>query len=105
MLTLNNSLDLLYFILAIAAVWIGVMLTWLLFEAALMAHRANKVVKGTIEKVKRVEDAIFSIKDKLSSSAGYLNIVGEGAKMVMGMMAKKAKKRRRKEEEEEAEDE
>lgn len=95
-MTLTNPLDLLYFVLAVAAVWIGVMLTWLLFEAALLAHRANRTVKGALDKVAKLERAIVNIKDRVESSASYLGAIAEGGKMVMGMMNKRGKKKRRK---------
>lgn len=105
MLQVTNSLDLLYFILAIAAVWIGVMLTWLLFEAALMAHRANRVVRETIEKIKRVERAVLSMKDRLENSASYLGILAEGGKTLMSYMQdKKGKSRRKKKNDDDDED-
>jgi hypothetical protein len=98
-----NSLDLLYFVLAIAAVWIGALLAWLLFEAALMAHRANYAVKEAIEKVKGVERAILNIKDRLESSAGYLGALAEGGKVLMSYMGRKKSSRKRKQEEDEEE--
>ncbi len=100
-MTLGNPLDVLYFVLAIAAVWIGAMLTWLLFEAALLAHRANRTVKGAIDKVAKLERAIVNIKERVESSASYLGAIAEGGKMVMGMMNKRKKKRRRKDEDDE----
>jgi|SRR3989344_5126940 len=104
-----HSLDLLYFVLAIAAVWIGALLAWLLFEAALMAHRANYAVKDVIQKVKGVERAILNIKERLESSAGYLSVLAEGGKTLMGYLhnkqEKSSRKKRRKDEEEEGEDE
>ena len=81
-----NTLDLLYFVLALAAVWIGAMLTWLLFEAALMAHRANRVVKDALDKIRKVEQAIMNIKDRLQDSSGYLSMLAEGGKILMSYM-------------------
>lgn len=109
MIQVNSSLELLYFILAVAAVWIGVMLTWLLFEAAIMAHRANRVVKDALEKVRAVERAIMKIKDRLEDSSGYLSMLAEGGKTLMNYMhdrqVKGSRKKHKKDEEEEDEDE
>jgi hypothetical protein len=81
-----NTLDLLYLVLAIAALWIGAMLAWLLFEAALMAHRANRVVKDALQKVRRVEQMIMRIKDRLDDSSGYLSTLAEGGKTLLGFL-------------------
>lgn len=96
MFNIANPLDVLYFVLAIAAVWIGVMLTWLLFEAALMAHRANKVAKDVLDKAARFERAIVNIKDRLESSAGYLGVLAEGGKALIGYMTDKSSSRKSK---------
>lgn len=94
-MTINNSLDLLYFILALAAVWVGVMLTWLLFEAALMAHRANRVVKDALAKIRQLERAIMGIKDRLESSAGYLGSIAEGGKTLLNFLHERQVKQSR----------
>ena len=90
-----ESLDLLYFILAIATVWIGVMLTWLLFEAAIFAHRVNRTIKDGLDKLRKFEEMISSIKDRLEASSGYLGILTKVGEVAMGFMESKAKKSRR----------
>ena len=89
------SLDLLYFILAIAAVWIGVMLTWLLFEAALFAHRTNRAIKDGLDKIRKFEQMVSNIKERLEASSGYLGVLAKGGEALMGYMEGKAKKGRR----------
>ena len=107
-MTLTNSQDLLFFILAVAAVWIGVMLTWLLFEAALMAHRANRAVKDVLEKLGRFERAVMSIRERIESSASYFSMFAEGGKALVGFLqdrSKTKKSRRRRKDDEDDEDE
>lgn len=89
------SLDLLYFVLAVAALWIGVMLTWLLFEAAMFAHRVNKTIKDGLAKLRAVESMISNIKDRLEASSGYLGMLAKGGEVLMGFMEDKATKSRR----------
>ena len=106
-MTLTNSQDLLFFILAVAAVWIGVMLTWLLFEAALMAHRANRAVKDVLEKLGRFERAVMSIRERIESSASYFSMLAEGGKALVGFLqdrqTKKSRRRRKNDDEEDEE--
>jgi hypothetical protein len=106
----QETLALLYLVLSIAAIWVGAMLAWLLAEAAILLHQTNRVVKDTREKVGKVERAIMTIKDKLESSSGYLGMLAEGGKALMGFMkdkktSKKSKGRRRKNKEEDEEEE
>ena len=105
-MTLTNSQDLLFFILAVAAVWIGVMLTWLLFEAALMAHRANRAVKDVLEKLGRFERAVMSIRERIESSASYFSMFAEGGKALVGFLQdRQTKKSRRRKKTDDDEDE
>ncbi len=99
-MTLGNSLDLLYFVLAIGVIWIAVFMVWLLGEAAYLIHQTNRMVKDTRDKIGRFERAVLSIKDRLESSAGYLGVLAEGGKTLMSYLQTRKKKKRRKGEEE-----
>jgi hypothetical protein len=106
----QESLSLLYLFLSIAAILIGITLAWLLAEAAVLLHQTNEMVKGAREKMSKVERAIMSIKDKLEASSGYLGMLAEGGKTLMGFMkdkksSKKSKSKRRKNKEEDEEEE
>jgi hypothetical protein len=91
-MNITTTLDLLYLLLAISAILIGIVLTWLIAEAAILVHQANAMVKDTREKIGRLERAIMSIKEKLESSVGYLGAVVEGGKTLMGFMKDKKTK-------------
>ncbi|GMU25778.1 hypothetical protein KJZ71_04615 [Patescibacteria group bacterium] len=80
MITLDSTRDLLYLVLAIGVIWIAAMLTWLLFEVALLLRNANRFVGDVRRKVSRIEDALTSMRGKLESSAGYLGILAKGGK-------------------------
>lgn len=103
-MTIGNTLDLLYFVLAIGAIWIVAFLAWLFGEAAYLIHQTNRMVKDTREKIGRFERAVLSIKDRLESSAGYLGVLAEGGKTLVNyLQAKKGKKGKRKKSDEDEE--
>ncbi|MBD3250989.1 hypothetical protein GF380_00720 [Candidatus Uhrbacteria bacterium] len=82
MLTLASTLDLLYLCLAIAVLWIAGMLTWLLFEVAMAAHRTNRIIRSVEAKVIWLEDTIKGIGERLESSAGTISTLMKGGKTI-----------------------
>jgi hypothetical protein len=82
---MTNTRDILYVVLAVAAVWTTVFLCWALFELALILHRANRIVKETTEKLTRIEKMFLSIKEKLENSAGVLGVIAESGRAALSM--------------------
>ncbi|MBU1348502.1 hypothetical protein KJ781_00320 [Patescibacteria group bacterium] len=99
----SSTVDILYIVLAVAAVWITVFLCWALFELATLMRRANKIVDEAKEKLSRVEKAIMSAKEKLESSAKYLGILAEGGRAAMNMFRNRQEEQEEDEEEEDEE--
>lgn len=81
----SSTVDILYIVLAVAAVWITVFLCWALFEVATLVRRANRIVNDATEKLSRVEKVIVAAKEKLENSAKYLGILAEGGRAVVSM--------------------
>ncbi|MFH1078058.1 MAG: hypothetical protein V1745_02105 [Patescibacteria group bacterium] len=81
----SSTVDILYIVLAVAAVWVTVFLCWALFELATLVRRANRIVEDATEKLSRVEKAIIAAKEKLENSAKYLGILAEGGRAVVSM--------------------
>ncbi|MDO8617910.1 MAG: hypothetical protein Q7N87_03445 [Candidatus Uhrbacteria bacterium] len=106
-----SSLELLYFISAIAIGFVAVFLCWALYEIATLVRQTNEVVSDTREKVARFERAIMMIGEKLGASAQYLGFIAEGGKQLLSYLHKRSeekkeetdtpKKHRKKREEEE----
>jgi len=85
-MTLDSTRDILYLVGAIAIGWVAVLLCWALYELASLLRKANNVVKETEQKIMRVERGVIAIKERLESSVGYLGVLAEGGKALLGMM-------------------
>lgn len=87
-MTLSNTQDLFFLVLSIAVAWTAVFLCWGLYELAKLLHQGNEVVMETRHKVSKVEQALFSIKDRLESSMSYLGMIADGGKAIMSYFKK-----------------
>ena len=90
-----NTQDILNLVFAVAVVWATVFLCWALFELALFMHRTNRMVKETGEKFSRIEQAFFSLKERIEQSAGVLGVIAEGGKAALSMFRAHEEKKER----------
>ncbi|MCI0479848.1 hypothetical protein L0Y59_04855 [Candidatus Uhrbacteria bacterium] len=84
----SSTVDILYVVLAVAAVWVTVFLCWALFEIATFVRRGNRIVDEATERLIRVERAVMGAKEKLENSAKYLGIMASGGKAIAAMFRK-----------------
>ena len=83
---ISTSQELFYFVAAICLVWVSGFLCWALFEIARLFRQGNEVVEDTREKVEALEDAVTGAVEKLTNVSSYLNVLGEGGKLLLGKM-------------------
>ncbi len=92
----TNTQDLLYLVGAICLLWVSGFICWVLFEIGWMVHQANSLVSDTRKKISMIEEFVSDIGEKLASLSTYVNVIGQGAKMLMGATEhKKSKKSKR----------
>ena len=72
---LNTSGDLLNYILALAIVWLVVLLTWLLWRALSIMRGIERVVDDVEERVRSVDAVLHMIREKLESTSTYLGLL------------------------------
>lgn len=83
---ISTSQELFYFVAAICIVWVSGFLCWALYEIGRLFRQGNEVVEDTREKVEAVEEAVSGAVEKLTNVSNYLNILGEGGKLLLGKM-------------------
>ncbi len=81
-MTLGTTLDLLYVVIAVAVLWVGAMLAWLLCEAAMFFRKVNRTANRVQAKVEWLEKTIAGIGERLESSATAINALKLGGKAV-----------------------
>ena len=91
-----TSKDILYGVLSVSVLLLAVMLAWLIAECAILLNNANRLVREMREKLGKIELAITGIRDKLEHSAGYLHLLAEGAKQIIGAVIEKRREKKKK---------
>ncbi|MBU1034876.1 MAG: hypothetical protein ABH861_03400 [Patescibacteria group bacterium] len=93
-----NASDLLYFISALAILFVAGFLCWTLYELASLLHRANEIVDEAAKKLSALERALLSMKSKLEYSTKALGLIIEGGKAALsaftGRRAKSSSKKK-----------
>ena len=92
----SSSQDIFFLVLAFCALWLTIFLTWVLYYVINAVRQVNLVVRQAKAKLDAVEEIFHLIKDKVTSSATYLNLLMSGIGKVsdfMGGGAKKAAKK------------
>lgn len=97
---INSSQDILYIAIAIAVLIIGVLSGWAIFYLAMILRQSFQVIKETRERLRKVDEVINAIKEKVEHSASYLFLIGEGVKKLVEMMKSRTEKKARKKKEE-----
>jgi hypothetical protein len=91
---LENSKDLLNIVSAISIATLVFFICWALYYVIASARRTFKLVKRIEQGVEKAESLIDLIKDKVSSSATYLNILSNLVKKGMDFTEKRSEKKR-----------
>ncbi|MFA5935429.1 MAG: hypothetical protein WC787_01050 [Patescibacteria group bacterium] len=93
--------EIFYLVASIALGGVAIFLCWALYEVATLLRKANTVVTETQEKIVRIERGVMAVKERLESSVGYLGILAEGGKAMLGMLQSRWKDRGEEDEDEE----
>lgn len=88
---LLTTLDFLYIALGISTICVAGFLCWGLCELARLLHQANDAVNDTRSKIKRIELALTTMKEHLSSLSGYTSLIAKAGTMAMNYLGEKQK--------------
>jgi len=81
-MTLGTTLDLLYLVIAVAILWVAAMVTWMIFEAALILRKVNRTAKTIQSKVEWLEKTIAGIGERLENSSAAISAVTNGGRAI-----------------------
>src|SRR3989338_1171319 len=95
MTPVNDSKDILYIVISISILAFTFFCCWALYYSARILQQAFKTVKETRERLKKLDELIKAIKDKIEHSASYLFLIGEGVKKLVELMKVKSEKKKR----------
>ena len=88
---IETSKDILYIVLAFCVLWLTIFMSWLLYYFIGMARSMYRIVKGASDTIKKADDLIKTIKEKVEHSASYFVIAAEALKEVVKYVIEKRK--------------
>jgi CHASE3 domain sensor protein len=96
MYLIQSSKDLLYIVLAFCILWLTIFMAWFIYYLAMIMRQVFLSTKEMRERVKKVDEVMKALKEKIEHSASYLLLIGEGVKKLVEIAknygVKKAKK-------------
>ncbi|MEK7084882.1 MAG: hypothetical protein AAB932_06620 [Patescibacteria group bacterium] len=100
-MSVGNSLDLLYIVLALCILWFTIFLCWLLYQAARVLRNANVIIENLMRKLELISDAVEFIREKVESVSDHMGIITRFAgdlveKFVVGKISTSLEERSKK---------
>ncbi len=86
---IESSKDILYVVLAFAALWVAIFLCWTLYYVGRLIKNANEVMEEVREYGGRLDEAVRSIRDRMETVAGGMSVVATGITKVVGKAIEK----------------
>ncbi len=103
MFLINTSQDLLLVIIAFSILGLTIFLAWFIYYLAMIMRQAYFTIKEMRDRIKKVDQILNAVKEKIDHSTSYLLIIGEGIKKLVELVKersenweKKKKKREKK---------
>lgn len=81
---IESSKDILYVVLAFAALWVAIFLCWALYYVGKILKNANEAIEEVREYGNRLDEAVRSIRDRMEGLAGTMAVVASGITRVVG---------------------
>jgi len=88
-----ESLDILYIVLAFAALWVTAFTCWFIYQIVTIMRNVNNVISDLHEAISKIEGTMNTIKSRFESHTSNLGIIAEGAKQVVSYVLDKNKKK------------
>ncbi len=74
------SKEVLNIVLAVVILWVGIFTCWVLYYAAKILQQGYKIMSGVNDRIKKIDEAVQSIRERFEHSAAYFGLVAEGVK-------------------------
>lgn len=86
---IESSQDILYVVLAFAALWVAIFLCWALYYVGKILKNANEVVEEVREYGNRLDETVRVIRDKMDGLSNTMGVVATGITKVVGKAIEK----------------
>ncbi|MDD4901241.1 MAG: hypothetical protein PHS62_04000 [Patescibacteria group bacterium] len=90
---INSAQDLLYVAIALAVLLLAIFTCWAIFYLAMILRQSFQVVKEMRDRLHKVDELVEALKEKITHSASYLLLIGEGVKRLVEVMQNRGEKK------------
>jgi len=97
---INESKDLLYIVISLCVLLFTVFSCWAIYYLARILQQMFSVIKETRDRLRKFDELIKTVKEKVEHSASYLPLIMEGVKKLVELMKSRAEKKKRSKKEE-----
>lgn len=88
-----EALDIFYIVLAFCVLWLTVAMFWLIWQVASILRGVNETLRLAREAIEKIEVAVTGIKNRFTTAAGSMKLLGETALKVVDYAVDKKKKK------------
>lgn len=86
---LNNSLDLLYIVIAFCLLWFTIFVCWWLFYMVMIIRHVYVITHSIRKKLKALEDISKQAKERFEKTAEYIDLAATGIGKIIGYVKEK----------------
>jgi hypothetical protein len=86
---LNNSLDLLYIVIAFCLLWFTIFACWWLFYMIMVIRHVYIITHSIRKKLKALEEISKQAKDRFEKTAEYVDLAAAGIGKIIGYVKEK----------------
>lgn len=94
----ENSQDLLNLTKAASILGLSIILGWFIFYLAMIMRQLFKAVKDARDRIKKIDEVVKALKEKIEYSASYLLLISEGVKKIVEMVMERKERAKEKKE-------
>jgi len=87
---INTSQDLLLIVLAFCILGLTIFLAWFIYYLAMIMRQAYFIIKEMRDRIKKVDQILTAVKEKIDHSTSYLLIIGEGIKKLVELVKERS---------------
>jgi len=89
---IQTSNDLLLVVLAFCLLWLTIFLAWSIYYLAMIMRQVYFTIKEMRDRIKKVDQLLDSLKEKIDHSTSHLMLIGEGIKKLVELVKERSEK-------------
>jgi len=94
MYLIQNSQDILNVAKAVSVIGVSALLALFIYYLAMITRELFKTIREMRERIRRVDEVLEALKDRIEHSVSYLSLIGDGVKKIVEMVKEREEKKK-----------